>query len=78
MRVLITEAGREITRLKKEKKDLEVDQFRREKKLEKIIHSGGEPEGAKQLLDAQKESEVLAEKIRKQLEKQARVSESRD
>ena len=42
-----------------------MDQFRREKKIERIIHSGGEPEGAKQLLDAQKESEVLADKIRK-------------
>ena len=47
LRNSIREADKKIRLLKREKKDLEVQQFRREKKMEKIIDPYGDPDGMK-------------------------------
>jgi hypothetical protein len=64
LRNSIKDADNRIKLLKREKKDLEVQQFRREKKMEKIIDPYGEPDNMKSVIDAQKELEVITEKVR--------------
>ena len=60
--------------LKKEKKQLEVEQFRREKKMDKII-TYGEPENMKSINNAQKELEVVSERLSKLRAKKAKLAE---
>ncbi len=64
----IGEADQTIRQLQKEKKSLEVEQFRREKKMDKII-TYGEPENVKMINDTAKELEVVTQKLKKLKEK---------
>jgi peptidoglycan hydrolase CwlO-like protein len=64
LRNSIRDADNKIKQLKREKKDLEVQQFRRERKMEKIIDPYGEPDNMKSVNDAQKELEVITDKVK--------------
>ena len=74
LRNSIKEAEDKIKELKKDKKALEVEQFRREKKMDKIINHG-EPENMKSINDAQKELEVVTDKLNKLKAKKEQLSE---
>ena len=74
LRSSIKEAEDKIKELKKEKKALEVEQFRREKKMDKII-TYGEPENMKSINDAQKELEVITDKLNKLRSKKEQLNE---
>lgn len=70
----IKDAETKIKELKKEKKQLEVEQFRREKKMDKII-TYGEPENMKSVNDAQKELEVVTDKLNRLRAKKEQLTE---
>ena len=55
----VLEADETIKQLRKEKKGMEVQQFRRERKMDKIIKHD-EPENVKRINDTAKELEVVA------------------
>ena len=57
----VLEADETIKQLRKEKKGMEVQQFRRERKMDKIIKHD-EPENVKRINDTAKELEVVAQK----------------
>jgi translation initiation factor 2B subunit (eIF-2B alpha/beta/delta family) len=70
----ISQADDTIKSLKKEKKNLEVEQFRRERKMDKII-TYGEPENVKSINDTAKELEVVSQKMRRLKEKKEQLEE---
>ncbi|CAI2358816.1 unnamed protein product [Moneuplotes crassus] len=73
----ISQADARIKQLKREKKDLEVQQFRRERKMEKIIDPYGEPGNLKSVNDAQKELEVITQKLTKLRAKKEKLADSK-
>jgi myosin heavy subunit len=70
----IKEAEDKIKQLKREKKDLEVEQFRKERKMDKII-TYNEPENMRGINDAQKELEVVSTKLNKLHQKREKLQE---
>lgn len=74
LRNSIKEAEDKIKELKRDKKNLEVEQFRREKKMDKIINHG-EPENMKSINDAQKELEVVTDKLSRLRTKKDKLAE---
>lgn len=74
LRNSIKEAEDKIKELKRDKKNLEVEQFRREKKMDKIINHG-EPENMKSINDAQKELEVVTDKLSRLRAKKDKLAE---
>ena len=60
LRNSLRDADVKIKQLKREKKDLEVQQFRRERKIVDTIEN---PDNMKSVNDAQKELEVITEKV---------------
>ena len=70
----VLEADETIKQLRKEKKGMEVQQFRRERKMDKIIKHD-EPEYVKRINDTAKELEVVAQKTRKLKEKKLQLEE---
>ena len=77
LRNSIREADNKIKKLKRDKKDLEVQQFRRERKMEKIIDPYGQPDNMRSVNDAQKELEVITEKLNRLRAKKDKLAESK-
>lgn len=77
LRNQIKEADNTIHRLKREKKDLEVEQFRRERKMDKIIDPYGQPDQMRGVNDAQKELELISQKLNRLRAKKQKLADSK-